>query len=28
VTINFTSPVSATMLLPGGRVTAIEPQPF
>ena len=28
VTINFTSPVAATMLLPGGRVTAIQPQPF
>jgi hypothetical protein len=28
VTINFTSPVAATMLLPGGRVTTIQPQPF
>ena len=28
VTISFTSPVSATMFLPGGRVTNIEPQAF
>jgi hypothetical protein len=28
VTINFASPVSATMLLPGGRVTNIQPQAF
>jgi hypothetical protein len=28
VTINFTSPVSATMLLPGGRVTKIQPEDF
>jgi hypothetical protein len=28
VTINFTSPTSATMLLPGGRVTEIQPEAF
>jgi hypothetical protein len=28
VTINFTSPISATMLLPGGRVTNIQPEAF
>jgi hypothetical protein len=28
VTVNFTSPTSATMYLPGGRVTNIQPEPF
>jgi len=28
VTIQFTSPASATMTLPGGRVVPIQPQPF
>ena len=28
VTVRFTSPTTATMNLPGGRVIAIEPQPF
>jgi len=28
VAITFNSPTSATMTLPGGRVTQIQPQPF